>query len=164
MPEGLLDPFVNHAQRGPDALADRAFQIGLSVMHAEERLPFDGVVHVEQRDVRWIAGEGPTPPGAVTDRHKARPAQITKTAPDDHGVGVNTCGDLIRGQLIPSLLSCKRHPSKSVNGDRESAVRCHALPFCNRHYYIYHRPSFAATGSVHARPVRLRVARKRDSS
>src|SRR5215469_6704739 len=110
-------------------------------MHAEYRVSLNGVVHVGQRDVLWCAGEGPTLPGAMANLHKACSAEIAETAPNDHCVGVDTCGDLIRSQLISSLLLCQRHPPQSVNGDRESAVRCHAHPFCNKHYYICSPPA-----------------------
>src|SRR5262249_17605756 len=63
--------------------------------------------------------------GAAPYLDERRPAQVAEAAPDNHRVGIDTGGDLVRSHPGHATLAGQRHPDEHVHGDRQPAVRAH---------------------------------------
>src|SRR5262245_22610650 len=76
--QGSFDAAVGVIQHGPDASADGTLQVGLGVMHKEQWLLIDGVVHIEQIDLLRRPGQTPARPGAVSYLYQTRAAEVAE--------------------------------------------------------------------------------------
>ena len=104
------------------------------MVHGKQRDLGDGVIHRENGDVFWSACQAPARLRPAANPDQACLAQITEAAPDDHWVGVNAGGNLVRRQPVTPLLLGKRQPGQGVYRNGEPAVRCHGSQ-CNRISY-----------------------------